>query len=239
MRLERLVTAVAVALMGLSAGCGNEQNMAPDSRVDATYEALAGQFRACMSDAAACLKTANCNEAANQACRDQFATCRDAAKAAAEAFHDAVHQCRADARACWGDAGSTQDAGAARHACFDELKMCVASNRPEQAAPPPCVASLRDCIQADDADPHACLMTAHDCFMDSIPPRCDGDGGVVDGGWGFGPRGAGDHHGGFPGAGPGGGDHGGQFGGDHDGSGDHRGPNASSTDAGNTAGTGP
>jgi hypothetical protein len=228
MRLERFAITAAVALMGLSAGCGNEQNIPTDKRVDATYEALAGQFRACASNAAACLKSANCDEAANQACRDQFATCRDAAKAAADAFHEAVHQCRADARACWGDAGSAQDAGAARHACFDELKMCVASNKPEQSPAPPCIASLRDCIQADNSDTRACLMTAHECFLDSMPPRCDGDGGVLDGGpfGGFGRRGGdrdGDHRGSF---GPGG---------DRD----HDGPNHSSSDAGNAAGSGP
>lgn len=228
MRLERLGIAAAVTLMGLSAGCGNEQTSATDARVDATYEALAGQFRACASDAAACLKTANCDVAANQACRDQFATCRDAAKAAAEAFHAAVHQCRADARSCWGDAGSAEDAGAARHACFEELKMCVVSNKPERAPAPPCIAALRDCIQADNADTHACMMTAHQCFLDSMPPRCDGDGGVLDGGpfGGFGRRG------GF-----GDGDHDGDKGGFD--RGDHDGPNHSSTDAGNAAGSGP
>src|SRR5262245_7122105 len=140
MRLERWTLAAATALsLGLSAGC--EKEVTTDNKVDATYEALAGQFRACASNAMACLKTANCDEAQNQVCRDQFATCRDAARAAAEAFRAAVHECRADARACKSDASDADDGGA-RAMCRDDLRMCVAAAKPERAADPPCIAAL-------------------------------------------------------------------------------------------------
>lgn len=240
MRLERWIVAAAATLMlGLSAGC--EKQVQSDNRVDATYEALAGQFRACASNAMACLKTANCDEAQNQVCRDTFAACRDQAKAAADAFRAAVRECRAEARACKGDAGDADDGGA-RAACFDGLKMCVAANKPERAPYPPCIAALRDCIQADQVEPRECMMTAHQCFVDGMPPRCDGDGGVLDGGWDFG----GGHDGrrggdGRDGDGRNGSDGDGHKGGDgFDGRGD-RGDHdkGSSTDAGTSAGSGP
>jgi len=246
MTMKRLSWAAAAALLiVLSAGC--EKQVQSDNKVDATYEALFGQFRACASTAAACLKTANCDEAQNQVCRDQFATCRDAAKAAAEAFYAAVRECRSDARACKADASDSDDGGE-RHACHDELRMCVASSKPERAPAPPCIAELRDCIQADMSEPRACMMTAHQCFLDSMPPRCDGDGGVVDGGWdiGRGDRGGnhGDGRGDNDGRGDGHGDNDGR--GDGDGRGDHdKGdggrdtPPGSSTDAGSSTGTGP
>ena len=246
MTMKRWSWAAAAALM-LSTGAGCEQQVKSDNKVDATYAALAGQFRACASNAAACLKTANCDVAQNQVCRDQFSTCRDAAKAAAEAFRDAVRECRSDARACKADASDVDDGGE-RMACREELKMCVASNRPERAPAPPCIAELRDCIQADMSEPRACMMTAHQCFIDSMPPRCDGDGGVIDGGWDFG-RGdrGGDHDGRGDKGGDGRGDHdkGDNDGrGDGDGRGDHdKGDggrdSGSSPDAGPSTGTGP
>lgn len=193
---------VAALACGSLIGC-NQHAPASESNVGNAYAELQTQLENCGSNALDCLKAANCDQTAEQACRDSFQACRDATRAAYKAFHDAVRECFDSARQCFADvkdSGVTGDAGTdAFGACRDQFKMCVQDNRPIRPEPGPCMAALRDCVQNDQNDKRDCFDQAHQCILDRLPmcgpANTDGgmSGGFQGGFGGFG------HH--FPGHG--------------------------------------
>jgi hypothetical protein len=170
----RTVAAAAFACMGL-AGCNHDQS-GGDTTAGGSYADLAVQLQNCASDALTCVKAANCDDAAEQVCRDAFKTCRDNTRAAYHAFHDAVKECFGAARECIGDA---RDGGAASEpgdggtnpfgVCRDGFKMCVQDSRPTPPPAGPCLQGLRDCVQADEMGTRDCLEQAHTCFLNRLP----------------------------------------------------------------------
>jgi hypothetical protein len=165
--------AAAIACSGL-VGCNRHQEAA-NGEVGSKYEELAVQLQNCASNALDCLKAANCDDAAEQACKDEFHACREATRDAYKAFCGAVKDCFASARECVADvkdsgvADADGGARAAYGACRDQFKACVQENRPIRAPAGPCLQGLRDCVQAGDSDRRDCLEQAHECFVNRLP----------------------------------------------------------------------
>jgi hypothetical protein len=188
---------LASLALGLSmAGC-TEDEPADTTEVGSTYEALAVQLQNCASNGLDCYQAANCDEAAEQVCRDEFRACREATRDAYRAYHRAIGNCfRAKlecVRDAWTDGGATTDGGEPDFsACRDEFHACIEVDRPIPAEPGPCMSGLRECVQANvqwgedgsRAAFHDCLSEAHTCIQNRLP-MCDldgGTGGSVDGG---------------------------------------------------------
>jgi hypothetical protein len=179
------------AAIGLSIavwGSGCTELEPEHTQVGATYSTLAVQLQSCASDALACHRAANCDEAAEQACRQGLRACRDTTRDAYRAFHEAVSACLLDKNECvtdaWGDAGLEGDAGSEQlAACRRELLACVEADRPIPPEPDPCMEGLRECVQArvlggeDDRNAFGdCLGQAHACIVNGLP-TCQADGG--------------------------------------------------------------
>jgi hypothetical protein len=167
--------AVAALTCSGLAGCGQHENASSGTGVGTTYEELAVQLQNCASNALDCVKAANCDDTAEQACRDEFHTCREATRDAYHAFCASVKDCFASAREC---AGGVRDSGAADAdggvraaygACRDQFKMCVDENRPIRAPAGPCMQGLRDCVQGGTTDRGTCFEQAHTCFVNRLP----------------------------------------------------------------------
>ena len=178
----RSTTTYALALaLALASGCSEHQDRG-NSAVNGAYEQLAVQLQNCANDALNCLGAANCDDAAEQACRDGYRACRAETRAAYRAFHAAVRECFATKWECvsdagWGDAGRTE-----RQACREQFHMCVADERPIRAPAGPCLQGLRECVHADAMSGERpgreqvrdCLSAAHQCVVDRLP-MCEPD----------------------------------------------------------------
>jgi hypothetical protein len=143
-------------VLGLCTSCGDEPQPSPSA--SGAFQALAVQLQNCSSNALDCLGAANCDEAQEQACRDQFRACREETRAAYRAFFEAARQCWADKRECLAaardaggaDAGDTADGGTnACAACREAFHGCLDDNRPIRPEPGPCMQALRECVQSD------------------------------------------------------------------------------------------
>lgn len=195
------VTSIALAC-GMGVSCTEEAQAPSDDSVASSYNALAVQLQNCGNDALDCVGAANCDDAAEQLCRDQFHECRDNTRDAYRAYHEAVRACWQEKLECvreaWGDGGFTPaegDAGTPFDACKDRFRACVAVDRPLPAEPGPCMSGLRACVEAnvewgEDGSRQAlrdCLSETHTCIRDRIPmcgpdePPSDDDAGAEDG----------------------------------------------------------
>jgi hypothetical protein len=157
-------------------GCNHHDEPSSSSKdVGTAYEELAVQLQNCASNALDCVKAANCDDNAEQACRDEFKACREATRDAYHAFHDAVRDCFASARQCVQnvqDSGAADVDGGVRAAfgvCRDQFKMCVVDNKPMRPEPGPCCSALRECVQNDESDKRDCFEQAHTCFVNRLP----------------------------------------------------------------------
>ena len=181
------VTAIALCIPFWGSGC---TELEPErTQVGTTYSALAVQLQSCASNALDCHRAANCDDAAEQACRQDLRACRDTARDAYRAFHEAVGACLHDKNECvteaWGDAGLEGDAGGEQlAACRRELRTCVEADRPIPPEPDPCMERLRECVQArvlGDEDERSafgdCLGEAYACIVNRLP-MCEADGGL-------------------------------------------------------------
>jgi hypothetical protein len=186
----------ALACSGL-VGCSSHHEVSKSQDVQSAYEELQVQLQNCASNALDCVKAANCDDTAEQACRDEFKACRDATRDAYRAFHDAVKDCFGTARQC---VENIQDSGAADvdggvraafGACRDQFKMCVADNRPIRPEPGPCCSALRECVQNDENDKRDCFEQAHTCFVNRLPMCGPNEPGGGTGGTGTGAAGTG------------------------------------------------
>jgi hypothetical protein len=175
--LSLTTCAAAIAFASVAAGCSDSDEQREGNDVNGAYQELATQLQNCASDALDCYGAANCDDAREATCRDEFQVCRENTRAAYRAYHEAVHECWAEKWACVSDAGFS-DAGAdARAACRDQLKACVAEDKPLPAPLGPCMQGLRDCVQSDAETGerpsvslvHDCLIEAHGCVIDRFP----------------------------------------------------------------------
>jgi hypothetical protein len=168
--------AVALALT-CAAGCGEQSQPQGGSDVGDLYQALGVQLQNCASNALDCLGAANCDDAAEQACKDGYRQCRADTRAAYRAYREAVHACWETKWQCvrdagWGDAGAE-----ARSACKEQLRACIAEDRPIRAPAGPCMMALRECVHADSMEGERpsreqvrdCLGAAHQCVLDRLP----------------------------------------------------------------------
>ena len=183
------LTTLLLAAFVVAGTAGCESDEAPSTGgVGASYQTLAVQLQNCASTGLDCLQAADCDDAAEQACRDDFHTCRENTRDAYRAFHEAVRACWQTKRECirdaWSDGGGDWDAGiAAFSACRDEFHACVEVDRPIRPEPGPCMSALRTCVETDvqsaeegsrRAAFHDCLSAAHECIVNRLP-MCDGD----------------------------------------------------------------
>ncbi len=177
---------LATALLGF--GCAGDGG---ESSASGAYQQLGVQLQNCANDAITCLGAANCDDTAQQACRDQFHTCRENTRAAYWAFLESVRQCWSTKMECVAaarDAGddSTDDGNAdssdggvpsAHAVCREAFHTCVDDNRPIRPEPGPCMQALRECVQTDVQEGHRerhrmirdCLGEAHQCILDRLP----------------------------------------------------------------------
>lgn len=198
-----------MALLGCSLflGCGGAPSSGEQSQVGTALQDLGAQLQNCASSALDCVKAADCDKTKEQACRDDFMSCRKANLSALEAFGQAVEscyqtkrQCIADARGNGGAGGGTAvgaggSGGAASspfELCHEAFRSCVQDNRPQPPAPGPCMQGWHDCIQAGDMTPRQCFDAAHQCFLNRLPmcgPSAAGSGGAAAGSGGGGGHG--------------------------------------------------
>jgi hypothetical protein len=182
--LDRSTTWLPALLATAALGIGCADQARSDSASGA-YQELGVQLQNCANDAITCLGAANCDDAAEQACREQFHTCREGTRAAYRTFFEAVGQCWSTKRECVAgarDAAIANDGGArsGHAACRDAFHACVDDNRPVRPGPGPCMQGLRECVQTDVQSGrrerrhmiHDCLGEAHQCILDRLP-MCD------------------------------------------------------------------
>jgi hypothetical protein len=175
--------AFAVAVTFVT-GCAQHSN-SDGSSASASYQALGSQLQNCVSTALTCLKSANCDPAKDQACRDDFKACHDGNKAIFEAFHQSVQQCVEARRTCVADAGAQAPAGSPSAtawntfiACKQQYRACIDDSRPIAPPPGPCMQGLRQCVQEGTQSGAQCFQQARTCFMNELPPVCGGTGGT-------------------------------------------------------------
>jgi hypothetical protein len=179
-----LALSLPAALFGF--GCGGDEG---ESTAGGAYQQLGVQLQNCANDALTCLATANCDDTAEQACRDGFRTCREDTRAAYRAFFESVRQCWSTKLECvaaardagddTGGADETADGGApsAHAVCREAFHACIDDNRPIRPEPGPCMQALRECVQTDvqtgRRERHRlirdCLGEAHQCILDRLP----------------------------------------------------------------------
>lgn len=176
----RRLRASVIAALALGASIASCTEDEPEqTEVGSSFAALATQLQNCASNGLDCYQAANCDEAAEQVCRDDFRACREATRDAYRAYHQAIGNCFRAKLECvhnaWSDGGaSTADGGAAEfEACRDEFHACIEVDRPIPPEPGPCMQGLRECVQSDvqwgedgsRAALHDCLSEAHTCIV--------------------------------------------------------------------------
>ena len=176
-----VLLAISLATAVLGFGCTGD---AEESSASGAYQQLGVQLQNCANDALNCLGAANCDDTAEQACRDQFHSCREDTRAAYVAFFEAVRQCWSTKLECVAaarDAGDDEatDGGvpSAHGACREAFHTCVGDNRPIRPAPGPCMQALHECVQTDVEGGrrerhrmiHDCVGEAHQCILDRLP----------------------------------------------------------------------
>lgn len=189
-RRTRAFSIAALALGLRMAGCSSDPPRESASEVGTAYQALAVQLQNCASNGLDCYQAANCDDAAEQACRDELHACREATRDAYRAYHQAIGNCFRAKLECvhdaWSDGGATSDGGAADfQACRDQFHACVEVDRPIPAEPGPCMSGLRACVETNvqwgedgsRAALHDCLSEAHQCIQNRLP-MCEDEAGA-------------------------------------------------------------
>lgn len=190
----RRLRAFSIASLALSlgmAGCTEDEPTAePTTEVGTKYEALAVQLQNCASNALACYQGASCDEAAEQACREEFQACREATRDAYRAYQQAIGNCFRTKLECvrdvWTGSGTADGGVTDIQGCRDDFQACVEVDRPIPAEPGPCMSGLHQCVQTnvqwgEDGSRsafHDCLSDAHMCIQDRLP-MCDDDAGTA------------------------------------------------------------
>ena len=162
------------ALTGLGVGCSSDSGAGTqNTSVSGAYEALGAQLENCRLSAESCLKTANCDAAKDQACRDDLKSCHASNRAAFDAFGKAIQVCVQDKHTCLSDTASAAGAAAdTRSTCRQAFHDCVDGAKPVKPEPNPCLAPLRSCMQDTTQKPLECFQAARSCLLDQLPPRC-------------------------------------------------------------------
>lgn len=182
-RLQRAVSFLTVACAAAACGESSDSAQGPYSILTAV-SALESAIAACGDERKTCEESAT-DAVATSACEEASATCRDGAKSAAKAgLERGVSACRTDFATCREAATTADDRGL----CKDELKACVAEDRPtghgrdvgdggvvgrEHNPNAACITSLRECIEGD-GEAKLCAEQLRSCLSDSMSNRNNG-----------------------------------------------------------------
>jgi hypothetical protein len=173
------LVSLCAALAGLSA-CEEARNDPPQSsdNVLSLSQSLESAVASCAESARSCEAETGASTS-SASCRENFATCRDAATESANpGIQAAVNVCAEQAKTCR-DAATSDDA---RDACRDQLRSCVGDQKPDAAAEPvrpdqpdaggkspvaSCISALHSCIEGDEKA-RVCAEALQQCIADSV-----------------------------------------------------------------------
>jgi hypothetical protein len=149
------------------------------SSVDSAYAELVAEFANCAKQVKSCVDGA-ADSSAVSACRDEFASCRDAAgEHAISEVADAVRGCTQQQNACVKAAR-----GSAAGSCHDALVMCLGAAHPVKGHDDDdggvdergsngkgngdCLQNLHACVEAD-GPANACAEDLRSCVSEAMP----------------------------------------------------------------------
>jgi hypothetical protein len=139
----------AVLIGGLAGGCSSHSTSHDALTVGSAYAALSAKMKDCEDAKRACRTAADCDSQKLAVCEEGFHSCRDQARTAEEALHEATHACRDAEETCL----STAADHSAEEACHQQHHTCMEALKPPE---PPCHAELEACLEgaraADAAD---------------------------------------------------------------------------------------
>jgi hypothetical protein len=145
--------------------------------VDAAYAALVSEVASCAKEVRSCVDAAE-DDAAIDACREDFASCRqDAGKKKVDTLAGAARACASSHKTCVQAAERGEASG-----CQEELRVCLRAARPEKddddagagknddrkAARADCLDELHPCVKAD-GPANVCAEQVRTCLVDSVP----------------------------------------------------------------------
>ena len=176
--MQRSTKEIGLAcLLGLAAaGCGAAPSSAPSERTDVStaYQQLVADMAACGQQIAECVREAQGDATALDACRDEREACTMAGAGPVSAIADAARACAEARRECVSGGGEPQD-------CAAELRTCLGARdtgggRPDAgaqggatgAAVRDCVAELHACVDAGTA-PNECAQNIRACVAEALP----------------------------------------------------------------------
>jgi hypothetical protein len=131
----------AVLIGGFAGGCSSHGASHDALTVGSAYAALSVKMKDCEDAKRACRTAADCDSQKLAVCEQDFHSCRDQARAAEEALHEATHACRVAEETCL----STAADHSAEEACHQQHHTCMEALKPPE---PPCHAELEACLDA-------------------------------------------------------------------------------------------
>ena len=171
----------ALSLMAATCLAACTESSAPvasDNAVDTAYAALVSDIATCAKEVKTCVDAA-ADDAAVDACREDFSSCReDAGKKHVAKLENAARSCSATHKECVRSAEKGEAAS-----CQEELRVCLRAARPDRgeddddagtkndarkAARADCLAELHPCVEAD-GPANVCAEQVRECLVESVP----------------------------------------------------------------------
>lgn len=170
----------ALSLMAATCLAACAESSAPsmsENAVDTAYAALVSEVASCAKGLKICVDAA-ADDAANDACRADFSSCREAAgKKNVDALAGAARSCSATHKECVRAAEKGE-----ADSCQDELRVCLraarpqgdddddagAENNPRKVARADCLDELHPCVKAE-GPANVCAEQVRMCLVDSVP----------------------------------------------------------------------